>query len=300
MRLSTAPLTPEDRHLLLVRAARMNPFNAFLLGCERPMSIAWSAVAQQAIDRSQYESFTVNSEERNFSHDIVDRITYVSYCFDRLCELGLEHFAIREEMNRNQPNSTGIDLSRVPPSVLAKEEKWKQELQVITAFIFYEVKSVCDMLKAWNIDLAGCPELLFLMKSRDRFLAHPELGGVMRLSHRSYGIPYDGSPVQASIAGLNRSDPITRSHYLTSLGLDENTPTLDEAQRATNEQLVLSRDQNHRLDPPDITRLKAFGLRDVNLTKALTELAAVLEAQVLPRIRAAFEAAVRDFGFERS
>jgi hypothetical protein len=49
----------------------------------------------------------------------------------------------------------------------------------------------------------------------------------------------------------------------------------------------------------DITRLKAFGLRDAGLATALGELAAVLEQQVLPKIQTTFETAIREFGFER-
>jgi hypothetical protein len=173
------------------------------------------------------------------------------------------------------------------------------ELHLITSHCFYEAKSVCDMLKTWDVDLNGRAELRFLLKSRDRFLAHPRLGGVMRLAHRSYSIPFDGGPVFASVAGLNSFDPITRTHYLTELGLDAETPVLDESQRQANEECVLSGDQNHRLEPNDILRLKAFGLRDVDLTRALNELAEVLQQQVLPKIRTTFDAAVAEFGFER-
>jgi hypothetical protein len=216
-----------------------------------------------------------------------------------LCELGIEHFEIRKAMTQDQPNSQGIDLSRVPPSVIARDDRWKQELHVITAFAFYEVKSICDMLGTWDVDLNGRKELRFLMKSRDRFLAHPRLGGVMRLAHRSYNIPFDGGPVEASVCGLNSFDPITRAHYLTTLGLDEATSILDDAQRTANEDCLLSRNHNDRLDPMDITRLKAFGLRDAGLATALGELAAVLEQQVLPKIQTTFETAIREFGFER-
>ncbi len=185
----------------------MNPFNTFLLSVESAMRIAWRAAAQQAIDRSRYEEFTRNFEERNFSHDVVDRVEHLSYCFDRLCELGLEYFEIQDAMSQNQLSPQGINLSRVPPAVIAREENWKQELHVITAFAFYEIKSICDMLRSWDVELSGCPELRFLMKSRDRFLAHPRLGGVMRLAHRSYSVSFDGGPVQASVVGLDSFYP---------------------------------------------------------------------------------------------
>jgi len=297
MRFVSSPTNVEDRQVLLLHGVRMNPLNGFLLAVEPVMQIAWDGAAQQAVDRARYEEFTSNAEERNFSHDVVDRAGQLSYCFDRLCELGIEYNEIRTAMKQGQPNSQGVDLSLVPPAVLAREEKWVQELHVITGFCFYEIKSICDMLKMWGVNLDGCQELRFVLKSRDRFLAHPRLGGIMRLAHRSYGIPFDGGPVEASVSGLNSFDPITRAHYLASLGLDEGTPILDEAQRQANEACVLSPDQNHRLDAAGITRLKAFGLRDANLKSALRELAQVLETQVLPRIQTVFETAKREFGF---
>jgi len=71
---------------------------------------------------------------------------------------------------------------------------------------------------------------------------------------------------------------------LAALGLDEATPVLDESQRKANEECVLSRDQNHQLDPADVIRLKAFGLRDANLTSALNELADRLDPRRFVRV----------------
>jgi hypothetical protein len=295
---SSPPLTKADRDTLLLRGVRMNPFNRFLLTVVPVMRVAQMPAAQQAIEPARYEAFTANAEERNFSHDIVDRVEHLSYCFDRLCELGLQHFQIQEAKAQNQSHPNAIDVSKVPPSVLTQEEKWKQELHILTAFVFYEVKSLCDMLRTWAITING-EELRFLTKSRDRFLAHPRLGGVMRLAHRSYGVPYDGRPVEASVAGLNSFEPITRTHYLSLLGLDPNTPVLDEGQRRANEECVVSRQQNHQLDAMDVIRLKAFGLRDPNLVLALEELAEILEGQGLPKIKECFEIALRDFRFVR-
>ncbi len=82
------------------------------------MRIAWVAAAQQRVQRDRYGEFTQNLEERNFSHDIVDRIQLLSYCFDRLCELGIEYYEIRQAMAQNQQGSPGIDLGKVPLSVL--------------------------------------------------------------------------------------------------------------------------------------------------------------------------------------
>lgn len=45
--------------------------------------------------------------------------------------------------------------------------------------------------------------------------------------------------------------------------------------------------------------MKAFGLREPDLPKALEELADLLQKDALPRIDAVFEEAVKVFGFER-
>lgn len=76
-------------------------------------------------------------------------------------------------------------------------------------------------------------------------------------------------------------------------------PVDDNAERARNEQLILSRDQNHRLDPNEVVRVKAFGVREADLPAALKELGSVLEQHALPKIVAAFDEAVTAFGFER-
>jgi hypothetical protein len=43
----------------------------------------------------------------------------------------------------------------VPIAVLAMEERWNQELCVITGFAYYEIKSVCDMLRPWDVDVSS-------------------------------------------------------------------------------------------------------------------------------------------------
>jgi hypothetical protein len=169
-------------------------------------------------------------------------------------------------------------------------------VDVVTSFAHYEIKSVADMLKQWGIKV-NTPELQYLMKTRDRFLVHPHYGGVMRMARRSLAIPFDGGPVQASVTGLNIWGPITRDHYLKVLNMAP--PIDDNKERLANEQILLSVKRNHELTVAEVVRLKAFGLRDPDLPKALTELADILEKGALPKIEAAYRQAVTDFGFER-
>jgi hypothetical protein len=291
-----AALAVEDRVTQRTKGVRKNPLNKFLDSARSRLKIAWSAAAQQRIAPAQYEGFTLNGEERNFAEDVVVRAEQLSYAFDRLCELGIEHFEINDLKKRNQLSPQGIDLSLVNPSVLEREERWRRDVDIVTSFAHYEIKSVVDMLKQWGIKV-NTPELQYLMKTRDRFLVHPHRGGVMRMARRSLGIPFDGGPVQASVTGLTSWGPITRDHYLKVLNL---TPPIDDnKERLANEQILLSGRRNHELTEAEIVRLKAFGLRDPDLPKALTELADILEKSALPKIEAAFQEAVTAFGFER-
>ena len=287
--------TLADRVTRQIKGARRNPFNKFLTIARPKMRIAWSAAAQQQINPGQYESFTQNAEERNFAQDIVERVERLSYAFDRLCELGIEHFDIHEQMTQNQPSPGGIDLSRVSPSVLEREARWRREVGMVTSFVHYEIKSLVDMLKQWGVD-AGSPELLYLNKTRDRFLVHPQHGGVMRLALPTISIPHDGGPVHASVAGLDRSDPITHAYYLDLLKLPQSVD--HNAERLANEKTLLSRTTNEQLSPEQVSRLKAFGLRDACMEDALEELAQLLQDEVVPKIEATFDQAIRDFGFE--
>jgi hypothetical protein len=291
-----AALAAEDRITQRTKGVRKNPLNKFLDLARPRMMIAWSAAAQQKIAPAQYESFTLNGEERNFAEDVVARAEQLSHAFDRLCQLGVEHFEINELMKRNQRSPQAIDLSLVNPSVLEREERWRREVDMVTSFAHYEIKSVVDMLKQWGIKV-NTPEIQYVMKTRDRFLVHPHYGGVMRMARRSFAIPFDGGPAQASVTGLNSWGPITRDHYLKMLNM---TPPIDDnKERLGNEQILLSVKRNQELSEAEIVRLKAFGLRDPDLPKALAELADILGKSALPKIEATFQEAVTAFGFQR-
>jgi hypothetical protein len=274
----------------------MNPLNSFLNSVQATRRIGWGAAAQQAVRPDQYAALTLNQEEINYASDILMRVEMLSFVYDRLCELRLDYFDIHEAMCKNQTHANSIDLSKVSPADLERDRRWKLEVDIITTFAYYELKSIVDMLRGWGIQITGA-ELEYILKSRDRFLAHPCYGGVMRLAHRGRSIPHDPGPVGVSIGGLNQWGPITRQNYLDTLQM---TTTVDEnAEREKNEQLVRSRDQNHRLDPQEIMRLKAFGVREADLPTALTELASILEQHAFPKIEAAFQEAVSVFGFQR-
>lgn len=288
--------TARDSFTQRAKGIRKNPLNKFLDQVRTRTTIAWDAAAQQRITVDRYASFTLNEEDRHYAADLVARAEVLSYAFDRLCELSVEHFEIRAEMKRNQPDPHSINLGIVGPSTIEREERWHTEVDLINFFAHYEIKSLVDMLTQWGFKV-NSPELVYISKTRDRFLAHPRSGGVMRMGARSTSIPFDGGPTTSSIAQLNSWGPIPREYYLGLLGM---APPIDyNKEMLANEKILLSTKHNHKLDKTEILRLKAFGLRDPNLPKAFEELADILESQALPKIDAVFDEAVERFGFER-
>lgn len=275
----------------------MNVLNSFLVSAKNSTRIAWRAVNQPAVRPDQYEAFTRNSEERNYAQELLARVEMLSFTFERLCELRGDYFRIHEAMRESQSHPNGIDCSKVAPADLERYRRWNLEGDVLTAFAYYELKSVVDMLQGWNIAVVVGAELEYILKTRDRFLAHPQYRGVMRLANRGRSIPGARGPVGVSIAGLSQWDSITRQHYLKELKMD--APVDEEFERRKNEQLVISKTRNHRWDLNEIVRLKAFGVREADLPAALKELGSVLEGHALPKIEAAFDEAVTCFGFER-
>jgi hypothetical protein len=181
----------QDRFTQRLKGIRKNPLNRFFDSTRPRMKIAWSGEAQKKLSTRQHQAFTLNEEERNYAKDLVVRVELISYAFDRLSELGIQHFEIERQMKLNQPDSRCIDLSIVRPSTLERDERWRKEVDIVMSFALYEIKSVVDMLIQWNVKV-DTPELRYITKSRDRFLAHPRYGGVMRMARRGMSIPYDG------------------------------------------------------------------------------------------------------------
>jgi hypothetical protein len=279
-------MTPQTQH--------QNPLRSFYEQGRELMKIAWSAGAQQALPSSQLQALVRNDEERNYCQDVVARVGVLADAYDSLCRLNADRFEIDEAMRENQLGAS-INLSRVSPSVLQRERKWQSEMHAASSLFFYELKSVLDMLKGWGI-AASFPELDYASKTRNWFLAHPRYGGVMRRATRSFRYARDGGPVELSVTGMNVWLGITREYYIGELKLEQ--PIDENAQRALNEQLVLSGRKTQTLTPGEILRLKAFGLRDPRIRDCAAELAQLLDQEVLRKISAAF-AEARQFGFMR-
>jgi hypothetical protein len=256
------------------------------------MKIAWSAAAQQALPPSKREALVRNDEERHYCQDVVARLGVLADAYDKLCQLSAERFEIDAAMNENQSGS-GIDLSRVRPSVLQRDRRWRSEVDAASSLFYYELKSVLDMLKGCGI-AATRPELDYASKTRNWFLAHPQYSGVTRRAARLLRYSPDGGPVELSVTGLNTWLTITREYYIRELNLTQ--PIDENAQRVLNEQLALTGKSTQRLTREEILRLKAFGLREPRIRDCAAELSQILRQEVLPKIGVAFAEALQ-YGF---
>ena len=271
------------------RVQATNPLSSFLQANATLLDIAGTG----NVAPEDYEAFTRNSEERNFCADICDRIHRIGFAYDRLCELTKEHHDTAAERNKGRNESGRYELSA---EMLQADGRWDVETDVLSFYIYYELKSVADILEQWTIVPASGSELEYALKTRDRFLAHPEFCRVSPRVNRAKSIPLNG-PTRCDIASLQQWDSITQSEYLAKLRMA--SPADREAEVRRNNSTILSKTRNERLTEEEVTRIKAFGGREPDLGKALEELAQLLCTQGLPRIASVCAEAINKFGFEQ-
>jgi hypothetical protein len=271
------------------RGQPTNPLSSFLQASAKLLDIAGTG----NVPAKDYDAFTRNSEERNFCADICDRIHRIGFAYDRLSELTKEHHDTTAERNKGRNESGRYELS---VEMLQADGRWDVETDVLSFYIYYELKSVADILEQWTIVPASGSELEYALKARDRFLAHPEFCRVSPRANRAKSIPVNG-PTRCDIASLQQWDSITQSEYLAKLTMA--SPANREAEVRRNSSTILSKTRNERLTEEEVTRIKAFGAREPHLEKALEELAQMLCIQALPKIASVCTEAINKFGFEQ-
>jgi hypothetical protein len=267
-----------------------NPLDPFL----KQASVVTDVAQASAVQVSQYREFTRNSEERNFCLDLCDRIDRVAYAYDRLCELSLVSEQLDDQRRRERDAEGTYTYT---PEMQQAEARWHNETDVLTFYIYYELKSIADMLAQWKIVPVSGSELEYALKARDRFLAHPELCRVSPRYSRTKSIPVGGGFTRCDVASLRQWDTITQSVYLTELGMSE--PIDRDTEVAKNNRMILGRTANERLDHHDVIRIKAFGAREPVLDRAINELAELLIGAAIERMVAIHKEALERFGFEQ-
>lgn len=269
--------------------AKINPFACFLEAAFRMLNIAG---AGQPIADSDRAAYTRHTEERNFCEDVCDRIQRMAFAYDRLCELSMEHWRMSDELNQKRDENGRCEIS---PQMLQAQERWDLESDSLTFYIYYELKSVADILGQWSIVPAAGSALEYALKARDRFLAHPEFCRIGPRSNRSKALA-KGSPAFSDIASLQQWETVVRDEYLAQLQISAPYDQPQEAQR--NRQILLSKPRNERLRDEEVLRVKAFGAPEPDLTGALKELAASLHSSALSKIAQVNAEAIQRFGFE--
>jgi len=269
--------------------AKINPFACFLEAAFRMLNIAGAGQPIADSDRAAYARHT---EERNFCEDVCDRIQRMAFAYDRLCELSMEHWRMSDELNQKRDENGRCEIS---PQMLQAQERWDLESDSLTFYIYYELKSVADILGQWSIVPAAGSALEYALKARDRFLAHPEFCRIGPRSNRSKALA-KGSPAFSDIASLQQWETVVRDEYLAQLQISAPYDQPQEAQK--NQQILLSKPRNERLRDEEVLRVKAFGAPEPDLTGALKELAAALHSSTLSKIAQVNAEAIQRFGFE--
>ena len=186
-----------------------NPLSSFLQASAKLLDIAGTG----DIAAKDREAFTLNSEQLNFCEDICDRIQRIGFAYDRLCELTKAYHDTVAERNAVRNESGRCELSA---EMLQAGGRWEVETEVLSLYIYYELKSVADILEQWAIVPASGSELEYALKARDRFLAHPEFCRVSPRANRAKSIPMSG-PTRSDIASLQQWHSITLAEYRAKL-----------------------------------------------------------------------------------
>jgi hypothetical protein len=220
-------------------------------------------------------------EERRYLIDILDRVEMLAFTYSRLNALsGLYRDAeaqvdITKRVTRQEPLTW-----EVPDEIAWQTDYRALEAQVLVAFVYYELTSLAHMLTGLNVRVPG-GELQYLVKARDKFLAHPMFGSRVRNAHGALSIPRVGL-LHAHAIHANETDPVLLNHYSASFAPRN---TADEARlRDENERLILSGKKNSHFSVDERLRLKAFGIREPDLEASLTEMASLLLTSALPEV----------------
>jgi hypothetical protein len=267
-----------------------NPLTSFVVEADRALDL----VQGEHPSDEQLAEFIENQRRLEFLRDIVGRARMLrqSYdCLDSLSEQCREQHRRRQELPESRPG-----VRPIPQEFLDAEERWLAEVDCFTSLIYYEVTSIVTMLRQLSIGVDDKPELLFLVKLRDRFLSHVQLAGVRRGQRAGWSIGERGQ-LHRDVVALHS----WTSEELRALG--QNALTIGssgwETQRVANEQLVLSRKRNENFTQAELAGLQAAGVRECDLEAALSQLAIVLQEHLLPALVREADLAIKRFGFER-
>ena len=253
-----------------------SPFDNFLRRATKALQSSPIAPGQR--DDVEYARVM---EERRYVIDVLDRVEMLALTYSRLRALsGLYRHA------EAQIAMTKCIIREEPLTWEApKEIEWQidylvLEARVLTAFVYFELTSLEKMLKGLNVPVSE-GELQYLVKARDKFLAHPMFGSRVRNAHGALSITQDGLLHPHAIYA-NETDSVLFNHYSISFALRDSA---GEARlRDDNEKLIRSTMKNRNFTADEKLRLKAFGIREPDLDASLKEMANLLLTSALPEV----------------
>ena len=220
-------------------------------------------------------------EERRYLIDILDRVEMLAFAYSRLKALSRLYREAEAQINAaKRLTRTEPTMWEVPDEIAWQREDSALEARVLASVVYYELTSVVHMLKGLKVRPPH-GELEYLVKARDKFLAHPQFRGSVRNAHGGMSIPQLGL-LHAYVVNADETDPVLRDHYGRSFAP---TDAADEARLPEeNERLILSATRNSEFSADQQSRLKAFGIREPDLEASLDEMANLLLMSVLPEI----------------
>jgi hypothetical protein len=220
-------------------------------------------------------------EERRYVIDVLDRVEMLAFAYSRLNALSGLYRGAEAQIDSTKRVTREAPLTwEVPDEIVWQRDSHALEASVLTAFVYYELTSLAHMIKALNVPIPK-GELKYLVKARDKFLAHPVFGGRVRNAHAAMAIPKVGL-MRAFAIHTDETDPVLIDHYSNSFAPRN---AAEEARlRDENEQLILSRKKNSEFLVNERLRLKAFGIREPDLEVSLGEMAKLLLSSALPEI----------------
>jgi hypothetical protein len=241
----------------------------------------------------QLEAFVTSQEEMNFAIDLCNRVQRLSAAFDLLCGLTDRQLASQRQENHNRDPTGCYTFTEEDEQARVRI---RVESEMLTHYLYYELKSVTGMLRLWNIKVVPGSELEYLLKARDRLLAHPEIFRIAPTPFGGISYPLSGGFMEVAIGTPFPTDSLCETYYRLRLGTDTEANRTAEQER--NELLLRSKAKNERLTEEEVTRIKLFGVREPNMLAALKEFAMLL-ARSLADIKRIVDKAVNENGYER-
>ena len=268
-----------DWHLAerLVNDYRLeSPFDEFLRKATAVLN--GPSIAQGLRDDAEYARVI---EERRYVIDVLDRVEMLAYAHSRLNALSGLYRDAEAQMDGTKRESREEPLTwEVPDEIVWQWDCRALEGRVLVAFVYYEMTSLAHMLRALRVSIPK-GELEYLVKARDKFMAHPVFGSRVRNAHSAMSIPRVGLLHAHAIYG-DEVDPALIDHYNGPFAPKN---AADRARlRDENERLILSSKRHCDFLADERSRLKAFGIREPNLEGSLNEMAKLLLSSAFPEI----------------